>query len=327
MKTDKSKMVCATNFSSHANSAALAAAWMAARFDAPLQLVHVIDPKRYRDINAEFMDYVRNERQKKLNLLIERVAHRGAKVEGNIVEGSPVARIAEFASEPDVRFLILSDEGQIAPTQWLMGSVTDGVAQRASVPTLVLRDAKLIEAWLRGERPLRVVVGYDYSPTAEAALAWSDSLREVGPIDLTVLYVASAANERVRLQIAPPWSPFYPPSGLRSHLEDELRQATKASLGEDAAAICVKADWGRVNSQIVESAMEIRADLIVTGTSGRRGFARLSSASRSVLHYAPTNVACVPSSAEAKVGWADGRDFQRVPMPINFTEEPQQAVA
>ena len=323
----KSKIICATNFSAHANTAALAAAWMAARIDAPLELVHVIDPKRYRDVSADFMEHLRKERQKKLSPLIERVGHRGATVEGNIIEGSPVARITELASEPDVRFLILAAEGQIAPTQWLTGSVADGVAQRASVPTLVLRDTKSIEAWLRGERPLRVVVAYDFSPTAEAALAWADSLREIGPIDLTVLYVASAANERVRLRIAPPLSPFYYPSGLKRFLESELKQATDASLGEKAAAICVKADWGRVDSQIIESAMESRADLIVTGTSGRRGLARLASVSRAVLHYAPTNVACVPISATEKVARVDVRDFRQVPVLIHFHEESEQAVA
>ena len=326
MKAHERKIICATNFSAQANSAALAGAWMAARLGAPLQLVHVIDPKRYR-VTADFMDYLRKQRQKKLDPLIERVAHRGATVEGSIIEGSPVASIAELASEPDVRFLILAAEGQISATQWLTGSVTDGVAQRASAPTLVLRDAKPMEAWLKGERQLRVVVGYDFSPASDSALAWSDSLREFGPIELTVLYVASPENERLRLQIAPPLSPFYYPSGLKRFLENELKQITDANLGEDAAAICVKADWGRVGAQIIESAMEIRADLIVTGTSGRRGFARLASVSRAVLHYAPTNVACVPVCAAQNVARVDIHQFNRVPTPIDSLQESEHAAA
>jgi nucleotide-binding universal stress UspA family protein len=327
MKTHKPKIVCATNFSSHANSAALAAAWMSARLDAPLRLVHVIDPTRYRGVPTDFMDYLRKQRQKKLDPLIDCAGHRGATVEGSIIEGSPVASITGLASESDVRLLVLAATGQISATQWLTGSVTDGVAQRASAPTLVLRHAKRIEAWLKGERSLRVVVGYDFSPTADAALAWSDSLREFGPIELTVLYVASPANERLRLQIAPPLSPFYYPSGLKRFLESELKQATDARLGEDAAAICVKADWGRVDAQIIESAMEIRADLIVTGTSGRRGFARLASVSRSVLHYAPANVACVPACGAENVARADMRQFHRATIPLKFPEAPEQAVA
>lgn len=320
------KIICGTDFSVHANSAALTAATLAARLGATLTLVHVVNPKLYRNVSTEFMDYVRQSRQKKLDPLAERARRKGANVEAIIVEGSPVAKLAELASRPDVRFLVLSSAGQIAPTQWLAGSVTDGAAQSAIAPTLVVRDAKSFEAWLHGKRPLSVLVGYDFSPSAEAALRWSASLREIAPIELTVAYVASTANERGRLGIAPPLSPLYYPSGLKKFLEKELKQAADAVLGENAATVCVKADWGRSDSQLIETAAESKADLIVTGTSQRRGLARLGSISRAVLHYAPMNVVCVPAPAVQQVIRADASRFKRVLVPIDFSESAEQAI-
>jgi len=60
------------------------------------------------------------------------------------------------------------------------------------------------------------------------------------------------------------------------------------------AQICVKADWGRPDSQLIEMAADNRTDLTVVGTSQRRGLARLGSVARAVMHYSQKNVACVP---------------------------------
>jgi nucleotide-binding universal stress UspA family protein len=137
------------------------------------------------------------------------------------------------------------------------------------------------------------MVGYDFSTSSEAAIRWIASLDTIAPCDITIAYVASPANERARLGIAAPLSPLYYPSALRKFLEEEIEEKTGSVLGSKAR-ICVKADWGRPDSQLIEMAADNRTDLMVVGTSQRRGLARLGSVARAVMHYSQKNVACVP---------------------------------
>jgi nucleotide-binding universal stress UspA family protein len=320
------KIICGTDFSRQANAAALAAAALAARTQLTLKLVHVFDPSRYVNPTKELMDQLHAGRQRKLDLLVERVKLGAAKVEARIVEGSPASTLAEMAARMRADMIVVSAAGQIAPTKWFAGSVADEVVQNSSIPTLVLRDASAFQAWAQDERPLKVLVGYDFSASADAALHWIRSLRTMVACELKIVYVASGANERARLGTAPPASPFYYPSGIRKFLEKELKHKCDLVLGENAAEICVRADWGRPDSHLIEIAAEDGADLVVVGTSQRRGLARLGSISRSVTHYAHLNVLCVPPPRVESVAPSKLIQFERVLVPVDFTARAEEAI-
>lgn len=321
------KIICGTDFSVHANEAALTAATLAARLGETLTLVNVLDPSRYSNPSKDLMDQLRDNRQKKLDPLVERVKRRAARVEARVVEGIPATKLAELASATEARLLVVSANGQIAPTKWFVGSMADQAVQGSTIPVLVVRDSRGLNDWAYDKRPLRVLVGYDYSASAEAALRWAASLRQIAPCEITVVYVASAVKERTRLGIAPPMSPIYYPSGIKQFLARELKQKCDSVFGEDGAKVSVLADWGRPDSHLIEVAGENRADLLVVGTSQRRGLARMGSISRAVLHYAHMNVACVPTpevECSAPVGHPQ---FSRVLVPVDFTDSAEQAVA
>jgi len=320
-------IVCGTDFSVHANDAALAAGALAARGRGALTLVHVIDLSRYRNPSKDLLDHLRDSRQKKLDMLADRARRRAVKVEARVVEGSPAAKLGEVAAETQARLLVVSSAGQISPAKWFVGSVADEVVRLSSIPTVVVRDAVAFKDWAYAKRPLRVLVGYDFSASAEGALRWVDSLGEIVPYEVTVAYIASAANERTRLDVAPPMSPLYYPSGIKKFLEYELKQKCDSVLGEDRARSLVKADWGRPDSQLIEIAAEDRADLIVVGTSQRRGLARLGSVSRAVLHYAHMSVACVPGAVADSVAPVSLPGFKRVLVPIDFSEPTERVIA
>ncbi len=320
-------IVCGTDFSVHANKATLAAATLTARQCGTLSLVHVLDTRHYSNPSTELMKHLRDSRQQKLDGLADRARRRAAKVETHLLEGSPATQLAAFASQTAARLLVVSANGQIAPTKWFVGSVTDQTAQAATVPALVVRDAAAIEAWAYGKRPLNVLIAYDFSASADAALRWVASLRGIAACDITVVYVASAANERARLGVAPPMSPLYYPSGLRRFLEQELRQKCDTVFGKNAVQLCVKADWGRPDSHLIEIAGESRTDLLVVGTSQRRGLARLGSVSRALVHYAHMNVVCVPAPRAVAPTVKGTAKFGRVLVPIDLSESTGQAVA
>jgi len=319
-------IVCGTDFSLHANEAALAAAALTARQGGTLALVHVLDIRHYSNPSMGLVKHLRDSRQKKLDALADRARRRAAKVETHLLEGSPATQITEFASKAAARLLIVSANGQIAPTKWFVGSVTDQTVRAATIPTLVIRNAAAIEAWTYGKRPINVLIAYDFSASAEAALHWAASVREIAPCEVMVTYVASAANERARLGVAPPTAPLYYPSGLKKFLEQELRQKCDAVFGEGMAGVSVKADWGRPDSHLIELAGDARMGLIVMGTSQRRGLGRLGSVSRAVVHYAHMNVACVPVPKTGAPP-AAGPRFERVLVPLDFSESDEKAVA
>ncbi len=321
------KIICGTDFSVHANEAALTAATLAARLGETLTLVHVLDPSRYTNPSKDLMDHLRKGRQQKLDSLNERVKRRAARVEAQVVEGTPATKLTELAAATDARLLVVSANGQIAPTKWFAGSMADQAVQGSTIPVLVVRDPRGLKEWAYDKRPLRVLVGYDYSASADAALRWVASLRQIAPCEITVVYVASAIKERTRLGIAPPMSPIYYPSGIKQFLASELKQKCDSVFGEDGAKVRVLADWGRPDSHLIEVAGDNRADLLVVGTSQRRGLARLGSVSRAVLHYAHMNVACVPAPIVPEKTVAGATQFERVLVPIDFSESAEQAVA
>lgn len=320
-------ITCGTDFSDHANKAVLAAAALTARQSGVLSLVHVFDPRHYSKPSKELLTHLRDSRHKKLEALADRARRRAAKVASHLAEGSPATQLAGFAKKASSQLLVVSAKGQIAPTKWFTGGVADQVAQASSIPTMVIGNPAAIEAWVYEKRPLHVFVAYDFSASAEAALHWTAALRKVAPCDVTVAYVASAANERSRLLAAPPLSPLYYPSGLKKFLVQELKHKCETVFGENAVKTCVKADWGRPDSHLIGVAGDNRVDLIVVGTSQRRGVARLGSISGAAIHYAHTNVACVPAPMAFEKQPAGRAQFGRVLVPIVFAESAGQAVA
>ena len=83
-----------------------------------------------------------------------------------------------------------------------------------------------------------------------------------------------------------------------------FRKKVRALLGPARVRVRVRVEqqWGYSDAHLIQTAAAEKAYLLVVGTHSRRGLARLGhhSVSRGVLHYAPTNVACIPSrSSEA----------------------------
>lgn len=293
------KIICGTDFSVHADAAAIAAASLAARLELPVTLAHVVDPKRYVNPSVDLMAHLRRTRQWKLQALAARAGQAGVIVETTIMEGSPALMLTELASRSGARLLVVSARGQIAPTQWLTGSVTDQVVQTSVIPTLVVRNARSFGRWLQGERPLRVMVGYDFSASSEAAIRWIASLNAVAPCEINIVYFAPAAGDQSRFGMAARLAPLSFPSTRKRLLEKQILQRTSSVLGTEAR-ISVRADGGRANWQLIEKAADHGVDLMVVGASQRRGLARLGSVSRAVLHYFQQNVASVPD------GWLSG---------------------
>jgi nucleotide-binding universal stress UspA family protein len=131
----------------------------------------------------------------------------------------------------------------------------------------------------------RILVPYDFSPTAEQALRWADELkRSVGGGSIHLLYVLSPLPIAGTVPAIPLSVPCEEDlekieEGLRDTALHVAPEATiRAVMGTDAA------------TQIIGTAQEQNADLIVMGTHGRGGVKRLVLGS--VADYVVRHASC-----------------------------------
>lgn len=286
-------IVCCTDFSENSEQAGRAAAAIAKRLGAPLKLVHVLAESHGllslapSEANLQAALGAQGE---KLHL------HFGIDVESVALFGVAHEALLELALGVNASLVVLSSLGSKKQTHWLLGSVAERVVQRSSIPVLIVRDAAVIEAWASGERALRVMLGTDLGPAAMVALRWVEGLRRVLPCDVCIAHIAWPVAEHARLGIKGPVEL----EGLRPELEEQLDVELRAWAGElegdGDTTFVVRAGWGRVDSHLAQLADEAHVDLLVVGTHQRAWAARAwqGSVSRGALHYASSNVACIP---------------------------------
>jgi nucleotide-binding universal stress UspA family protein len=291
--SDQRPIVCGTDFSTHALEAANVAAAMAMRLGAPLLLVHGADERG--DIPATYWPSIQETQRPQLETEATRLRARGTNVEEHLTGGVPDEGVADCAERADARLIVLAASGQGAFGRWLLGSVSERIAETAWVPTLVVRRGERMLDWAHGGKPLRVFVGTDFTRESDAALAWTAQLREVGPCEFTIGFVDRLAEKRAEEARELPRGTDLPDA--QEMFKFELEQRVTSFLPQHDVHVRVLPTSGHVESHLLEMAAEARADLIVVGTHQWRGLSRLRhpSVSRRLLHTAHGNVVCVPA--------------------------------
>ena len=321
-------IVCGTDFSERAAQAARAAGAIARRLAMPLWLVHVVDELgaelSMRDVYDPAFDPQRAKLQRQAD---ELRADTGIEVEPILLLGSAHQQLVEVARAAHARLLVVSIFGAESPLHLLPGSVAERVAQSSPVPVLAVRDGSSLEAWARGDRPLRIMVGVELAPTSKAALRWAAELRAKGGCELTIAQVAWPPVEHSRLGIGSPMPLDHLVSEVQEILDRDLRSWAGALPGEGETRFVVSPGWGRVDTHLADLAAEAKADLLVVGTHRRAGPARLwqGSVSRGVLRNASTNVVCVPRG-EASEEEQVIPTFRAVLVPTDFSPPANRAI-
>ncbi len=313
-------LVCGTDFSVHAAEAGSVAAAFARLFNSRLMLVHAIEPAGAAFLKKRLAGEWREELAGKLTQDAERLRATGIEVAERLVDGAPPALLAEAARDVGARMIVVSSLGQVAPRQWLVGSVAERTAQSATVPTLVVREPKPLLAWARGKRNLRVLLGYDFSLSSDAALHWVGQFIQARPCLLTVACVVWLPGETRRFGKGGEGSVETSASEIRQLVERDLRARCLEVLGKREVQFRVASSWGGEQEELLRAATEADADLVVVGTNQRRGLDRfwLGSVSRHILHHTTANVACVPM-AEDLLRPGHLPAFKRVLAPVDLS--------
>ena len=325
------KIILGTDFSDQANGAANVAASLAAHTGSPLTLVHAVNPGPIGFLEKPQLDTLRSHLQKKLEAEASRIRKAEVAVVDKLIVGSPHRELVATAQRTSADLIVVASDRKETPLNWLARSVSEKTAQIATVPTLIVREQDSLLAWTRGERPLRISVGYDFSASADAALHFAGRLRAIAPCLITVTYVSWPPNETMRYGVGgDTTNPGNTPE-VQKLLERDLKEKCDAIFGCESVEIRVVPTWTREDTKLVESAIERQSDVIIVGTNQRTGLDRfwLGSVSRGIVRHAPMNVICVPlaSANEGSVSeHAPVRTFKRVLVPIDFSEPSLKAI-
>jgi nucleotide-binding universal stress UspA family protein len=169
----------------------------------------------------------------------------------------------------------------------------------------------------------QIICPVDFTESSVRALAYAAAFARWYDAHLTVLHVV----------------PTFDPMQVRGDLGDPVRVVTpmpreqvltEMSRSLNLAAVSPRAtpiaEAGDPQATIIDQAVSTKADLIVMGTHGRRGFKRLllGSVTEAILREAPCPVLTVPP--QARSGVSEAVTFKRILCPIDFSPSALQAL-
>jgi len=296
---DERPILCGTDFSENAKEATDVAAAMAKKLGVKLLLAHVEEFRGLAMSDPGMFEAVIAEKRTELARETERVRSAGTVVEELFLSGSVFEELVSAATHAKARLLIVGAVGHALARRLLIGSVAERVAETSPLPTLVVRPGSALGAWIAGERPLKVLAGYDFSNASDAAARWMRQLLELGPCAINITHVDWPPEEANRLGYHGPMMLNANPAQMQSFLERDLRERVAMDRPAENVSLSVVPAWGRTDAHLLQIAHAQNADLVVVGTHGRHGLGRLrfGSVSRGVLHHAAVSVAVVPAAA------------------------------
>lgn len=210
-------------------------------------------------------------------------------VDRTVLAGRPATLIVEAAANLHSELVVVGSRGRGPLRSMLLGSVSAEVVDHAPCPVLVVRRPEAAS----------VLVAVDGSPSAWTAVTFLTANRILGERPIEVLSVAQETDLPDRAPVA-----------VISDLAHESIQQQRREDREHAEAIAARAAemlrddgyharWsvstGNAAHEIIEAAESFGSGLIVMGSRGLTGLARivLGSVARNVLLHTPASVLIV----------------------------------
>ncbi len=310
-------IVCGTDLSERSRPALAAAAAIARRTREPLHLVHVV-------VGGELLEGDCRERLSAAARAM--LAHESerisvdAGVQRTVLIGHAVRELLSFADAEHAALVVVASQGHAASPLYRIGGTSERIALESPYPVLVVRDAAPFEEWARGDRPLRILVGVDFTTSSLSAVRWVKTLRRAGPCDVVFGHVYDGIDVLRRYGRSGVASLVEPDPGVERMLERDIAAIVGDPGGAGQVAFRTHLALGRLADQMVELADAERADLVVVGTHHRRGPARLWSVSSGVLHLGRMSVVTVPTSPGTLLGPEGLPEVKRVLVATDLSD-------
>lgn len=205
--------------------------------------------------------------------VLARLDAGGIRAQGHVRTGTPAAQISSLAHELAADLLVLGTHDRSRLGRLLLGSVADGVKDRAQASILFARGPPAAG---------RILVAVDGSAASRRAAAMALRLAEAWDARLDVLHVVERPSGILAASSLP--------------LDDTLQGLGLPEMGR----VRYHLSAGKVPDAILAHATTTRAGLIVLGSRGlgRIQSALIGSVGRRVAHEASTSVLLVREDAE-----------------------------
>lgn len=284
------RVLHATDLSSAARPAWEHAQQLGRLFGAEVLLLHVV-PVTPVPLTAylpwklveELREAEEGKARVQLDTLLDGPRDPRLKTRVRIEPGTPTSRILEVAREEDADLIVMGTHGHSGLGRVLLGSVADRVVRLAPCPVVTVPAG--VDPPLGPARIARICYATDFSPSAQAAWPWAFALAEAAGADVDLVHVTALPVPDKDL----------PPDALgqMARLLHQQGQAEAERFLQDCPLpperIQVIIGRGMVSDQILHSARERGADLIVMGTHGWSGVLRwtLGSVAHHVIQATP----------------------------------------
>ncbi|MFB6171302.1 MAG: universal stress protein [Haloarculaceae archaeon] len=266
---------------------------LAAAHDATLHVLNVADTTRdsLTLVQGDVVDALEREGERIVEAAADRARSRGVDVVTAVLQGEPDRTIVDYAADRDVDLVVLPTHGRRGIERILLGSTTERVVRRSTVPVLTLRPGT------EPGYPYRdVLVPTDGSDCAAAALAVGADLATAAGATLHLLSVVDVASlgidVRTDLQA----------DALEERATEVVGEAAKTATDAGVESVTEAVESGASIHGTVEAYVAAHGvDVVVLGTHGRTGVDRylLGSVAEKLVRTSPVPVLTVRAPDEA----------------------------
>lgn len=280
------RILVATDFSTRSERALRRAVMLARQLCAPLDLVHVVDddqPRKLldarRDAASGFLEQMALGVRKK----------NGIHCDPRIILGEAFDAIIRVSEELSSDLIVIGAHRRQILRDVFIGTTAERIIRSGSRPVL------MVNAVAAGPYS-RILAPIDLAASSAAAM---DAMQTLGlargaAVDALHLFEPIAAEKMDRAALPPAEKKAYL-TAEQAQGEQRLREIL-AGAGVNPDRCIVRPRESRIVEQICDVAKETKADLIVMGTRGRTGLARmvLGSVAEEVLRQSDRDVLAVP---------------------------------
>ncbi len=228
-------------------------------------LVRVINLNRISGVTSgiDIESWIKNEEkesEKKLKELVGLLEKRGIKARyvTPIPAGDPVTEIVKIAEKEKVSLILMGSRGKGILKEILLGSVSEGVVRRATVPVLIVKSKRVRKGLsvecetIAGRLFEKILYAHDLSKHSDDVLGYVREVALAGGKDVVIVHVLE--NKRKVEE-------------LTSEAEEKLGKI-RQELEKDGINVKLVIKSGTPYKEIINTAKEENATLIMMGSRG-----------------------------------------------------------
>ena len=263
-------------------------------FEAMDQRNNKLDHDFFAKVSQRYTELKEEDRQMLEDVLFYCKEAGKPRVRADLLTGNVASTLLDYARQREVDLIVTGTKGHGALAEMLVGSVTNSLVSLSKIPVLAVKERKA------PGRLREIVVAFDGSPCAEAALQRALDIAGEARAEVSVVKVADPMNFMMVYQL--PGADGGLPLGVQKKL-DELEKGERAVLQKardigTRRGVAVKTKLlagGNFADSLIREAEESQADMIVAGTLGhsRLGGLLLGSVTRNLISLAPMPVLVV----------------------------------